>query len=536
MSLWINVLSRVADQVDRLVSKKLSDFGHGASYKSHGEPIDSDSFVELYGQTLGNESREPGSIHSGHVVYVGPKFVKVEAPGLAAVVFLGELSDVFVDCAADVVVDGDEVEFVLVEPSAKKEGEWIASISAVPEARLRQSLSQLAVGDVLEGTVVRIEDRYVQMDCNGINARVPREALSWGRIRHPIDAVSLHQRCNGKVHHINLPKNWLRRKSDRNAHVILSIRDCVPFPASPFVDMFLSAQPFRLWAAVKKPADCDAVVLYVLQEVDAGRSICEISEITGLPTLSLQAIFQVLESKGLVLGEEVTARGKAISRALWLVASANAEPVLGMFVSAAPVQLRFLPASNEDLECDYPRAWPPPPYNKKEEASLSSLSDESLPLSIFLDWGLEGRRKELAALWADSAVTVFTRREGKRPWRAIRLKVPEYWILAGMWTAFEPVGKFPFCPEGMPDHARNLLLVKLNVETQPEQGGAHYIIYFEPSTNTCWKIINSGAFYERQHAQKSFPELPQVTGLGLNLPNDASVEITPVWVSIEIKI
>lgn len=76
-----------------------------------------------------------GVIRTGRVEYIGEKFVKILAPDVKATIFLGEISLVHIDHPSDVLREGQEVELVLLRPSDKKPGEWIASINAVTEAR-----------------------------------------------------------------------------------------------------------------------------------------------------------------------------------------------------------------------------------------------------------------------------------------------------------------------------------------------------------------------------------------------------------------
>ncbi len=477
-----------------------------------------------------------GCVYTGRVAYVGPRFAKIETPSFGAVVFLGEMSNEFIGSAADVLTEGHEVECVPVEPSKKKPDEWVVSLAAVREARIREALAAFKPGDTMEGVVTHIANRYVQLDCGGIPARVPMEELSWGRIRHPGDAVQLHQRCKGKIQTINLPEGWLRDKKARNAHAVLSLRACTPFPLSPLVDMHFSAQPFRLWAAPRKPVECDAVVLLVLQELDDGRSLNELATITGLPRPALDAVVALLETQGFAQGEALTPRGSALANAIRAADAANEQPVRGLFVSAAPAALKFQSADAAQAQPDYPGTWPRPPYNRREENQFTRATDESLPVTLFSARLEAERARQLADIWANPAVSVYVRHEGSRPWTTVQLQVPEYWIIAGMWREFEPVGTPPFCPADIPDYCRNFLLVRMTLCVRAaDAAGENRIIYFEPSTRSCWSRPSGGKPQEIEYAHSGFPELPDIAALGLNVPEGATVEIDPVWVNVEIR-
>ena len=86
----------------------------------------------------------PGDLVNGRVEYVGDKFAKVASSNLMAVVFLDEMADRFIDSPSEVLQDGQEVDFVLIKNEPRG---WVASISAVTEAKARTALSSLNKGD-----------------------------------------------------------------------------------------------------------------------------------------------------------------------------------------------------------------------------------------------------------------------------------------------------------------------------------------------------------------------------------------------------
>ncbi|MBP7790217.1 MAG: S1 RNA-binding domain-containing protein [Zoogloea sp.] len=435
----------------------------------------------------------------------------------------------------DVVAVDDEVEFVLLERSKVKADEWIVSLATVAEARVRQALTRLNIDDVLQGIVINLTDRYAELDCDGIPARVPLAEVSWGRIRHPNDVLRLHQGCKGKVLHVQLPDEWLTKKSARNAHAIISIRACNSYPESPLVDAPFSGQPFLLWVEPKKPQDCDAVVLYVLEEMGKDYPLQDIGKITGLPNATLHAIVALLERKGLASDSRLTPRGEKLARSIWKARAENDNPIRGVFASAAPAQEQFHRCVDESSQPEYPRSWPRPSFSRQAEDLFARATDEALPTQLIARVAGNERQSMLAALQADDGLRVFLRRDGKRPWRALWLKVPEYWILAGMWRAFEPVGPPPFCPTDMPDHCRNFLLVRLNVEIEEQGQLIPRTFYLEPWTRTCWSMKNTRLVREVVRHHSAFPPLPDASALGLAEQQDRCLRVTPSWVAVEVK-
>ncbi|MBE7705652.1 MAG: S1 RNA-binding domain-containing protein [Cyanobacteria bacterium SIG30] len=60
-------------------------------------------------------------------------------------------------------------------------------------------ISQLNVDDVIEGEVVRIADFGVFVDISGIDGLLPISEISWDRIKHPSEVVSLGEKITVKV-------------------------------------------------------------------------------------------------------------------------------------------------------------------------------------------------------------------------------------------------------------------------------------------------------------------------------------------------
>ena len=57
-------------------------------------------------------------------------------------------------------------------------------------------MSKLEVGQVLEGTVKNITSYGVFIDLGGIDGLVHITDLSWGRVNHPDEVVTLDEKIN----------------------------------------------------------------------------------------------------------------------------------------------------------------------------------------------------------------------------------------------------------------------------------------------------------------------------------------------------
>lgn len=429
---------------------------------------------------------EPGELLSGVVDYVeaGKKFVKVRSEELTAVVFLAEISEEFVDDPAEVLREGQAVEFVLVKADPRG---WVASIAAAAEARARLRLAQLEEGSRVTGTVAQLTERGIQVDDDGCPLWVPLAELAWRWLDHPAEAVRLGERVTVEVLRIETPEGWLENKRARRARAIASLRACSPEPQGPSVRVAFSGFPFKLWAMPRKPRRCDVIACFVLEALAAGRGPEEIATLTGLPVTALGAIRELLEEEGLVDGWTPTTAGIRLSEAIARAEAINADPIRGMFVSAAPPDQQLLPVGIEQ-ETDYPRDWPKPVSDVGIEQRLVRATDEALP-----EWLLanvidnEKERQQLAALQADDRIRVFLRRDGSLPWRPVQLDVSEHWLLAGLWKAFEPVGEPPFRPHPARRGCGQFLLLRLGPVKQAP-GKAAEAIYVEPYTRTAWRL------------------------------------------------
>ena len=98
--------------------------------------------------------------------------------------------DVFVDTTMDFKIVKINQEFRNVVVSHK------ALIEAEIEAQKADIIAKLEKGQVLEGTVKNITSYGVFVDLGGVDGLIHITDLSWGRISHPEEVVSLDQKIN----------------------------------------------------------------------------------------------------------------------------------------------------------------------------------------------------------------------------------------------------------------------------------------------------------------------------------------------------
>ena len=98
--------------------------------------------------------------------------------------------DQFVDTTMDLKIVKINPEFRNVVVSHK------ALIEAELEAQKSESIGKLEKGQVLEGTVKNITSYGVFVDLGGVDGLIHITDLSWGRVNHPEEVVSLDQKIN----------------------------------------------------------------------------------------------------------------------------------------------------------------------------------------------------------------------------------------------------------------------------------------------------------------------------------------------------
>ena len=106
-----------------------------------------------------------------------------------------------------------KIEVKLLEADPTKNKLILSQRQAVAEQRdqvVDNILSELEVDQVVKGEVVRIADFGAFVDINGIDGLLPISEISWQRIKHPSDVISLGETLEVKIIKID---NELKRIS-----------------------------------------------------------------------------------------------------------------------------------------------------------------------------------------------------------------------------------------------------------------------------------------------------------------------------------
>lgn len=97
---------------------------------------------------------------------------------------------------------GQELEVKVLEADAKRNKLILSQRQAFAEQReqvVDEIISNLEVGSTVKGEVVRIADFGCFIDINGVDGLLPISEISWQRIKHPSDVISLGQELEVKI-------------------------------------------------------------------------------------------------------------------------------------------------------------------------------------------------------------------------------------------------------------------------------------------------------------------------------------------------
>lgn len=97
---------------------------------------------------------------------------------------------------------GQDIEVKVLEADAKRNKLILSQRQAVAEQReqvVDEIIANLEPNAVVTGKVVRIADFGAFIDINGVDGLLPISEISWQRIKHPADVISLGQELEVKI-------------------------------------------------------------------------------------------------------------------------------------------------------------------------------------------------------------------------------------------------------------------------------------------------------------------------------------------------
>lgn len=120
---------------------------------------------------------------------------------------LSQLSDRFVDKAEEFI---GKVLPVRVTRVDQKKGKAVFShkayLAAERQKKIDEVWSSLSEGDIVEGTVMRFTDYGAFVDIGGIDGLLHISEISWGKLKHPQEVLTIGQKVEVKVLSMNNEK------------------------------------------------------------------------------------------------------------------------------------------------------------------------------------------------------------------------------------------------------------------------------------------------------------------------------------------
>ena len=116
---------------------------------------------------------------------------------------------------------GRRVQLKVIECEPSQERVVFSERAAMAgEGRRRQLFQTLKIGLVIEGVVTNITDFGVFVDLGGVEGLIHVSELSWGRVSHPSEVMSVGDRVNTMVLQV----------AEESARVALSLKRLYPNP------------------------------------------------------------------------------------------------------------------------------------------------------------------------------------------------------------------------------------------------------------------------------------------------------------------
>lgn len=146
--------------------------------------------------------------------FVNAKIVKEVKGGVIAVykevsgfIPLSQLSDKFVDKADDYVGKTLPVRVTRVDQKRNKAVfSHKAYLSEERHKKVQEIWDSLKVGDIVEGTVMRFTDYGAFIDIGGLDGLLHISEISWGKLKHPQEALKIGEKLQVKILSMNTEK------------------------------------------------------------------------------------------------------------------------------------------------------------------------------------------------------------------------------------------------------------------------------------------------------------------------------------------
>lgn len=192
-------LFKEGDEIEAKVLK--SDDGEGGILLSKKKLVMNENYKEL------NEAMD-----NNEIIHV--KFIKAVNGGVIAAykeisgfVPMSQLSDRYVEKADEFI--GQEADVKVIRVDNKRNRAVFSRKAVLLEEKRKQVAdiwANLQVGDIVEGKVMRFTDYGAFVDIGGVDGLLHISEISWGKLKHPQEVLSIGDIINVKILSLNEEK------------------------------------------------------------------------------------------------------------------------------------------------------------------------------------------------------------------------------------------------------------------------------------------------------------------------------------------
>ena len=154
-----------------------------------------------------NNAYEDKSIIDVKVVRVVNGGVIAKYKEVSGFIPMSQLSDGYVESAEPFV--GEELEVKVTRVDQRRNRVVFSRKAVLNEEKQKQIAAiweNIHVGDIVEGTVMRFTDYGAFVDIGGIDGLLHISEISWGKLRHPKEALEIGEKINVKILSMNQEK------------------------------------------------------------------------------------------------------------------------------------------------------------------------------------------------------------------------------------------------------------------------------------------------------------------------------------------
>jgi (E)-4-hydroxy-3-methyl-but-2-enyl pyrophosphate reductase len=175
------------------------------------------------------EANEDKSLITVKVIRTVRGGVIAEYKDVTGFIPMSQLSDRYIEDATDFIGKVFDVRVTRVE-TRRNRAVFSRKAVLIDQKKMMQEKiwDTINVGDIVEGTVMRFTDYGAFVDIGGIDGLLHISEISWGKLKHPKDALSIGEKIQVKILALNQEKN----------KISLGLKQTIPEPWSVITEKY----------------------------------------------------------------------------------------------------------------------------------------------------------------------------------------------------------------------------------------------------------------------------------------------------------